>query len=611
MAEHTRLSLTCPTEWLSVVNSAMERMRPPRVLGPDSVRVAVLVRQSSAPGDCSQASPRGQLDSCLAEVAARPGWHIAGHHVYADIGVSGWTPGVQRAGLAAALAAADAGEFDVLMVYSLSRLTRQGVLPTLELIQRLNRKGVALLSATEPWLDTSEGNPRAEATVAFAATLATYESDNTSAFGRTVAAEVIKRGGHRNGIAPYGMRAEPAVIDQVVIRRLVPDPLTAPWLLRMVEWICQGESIGEIARRLVDADAPHAGDRRRQSWTRHAVRKALRDPRIAGYSLSARRTVPNSAGLNSAHERHALIMYGDDGGPVHVHEGLMPSDKWWRLQERLDHAAGVMKRRGAEESGLLFARTRLLHCAGCGSVFAARSTGERYQCTGHAEAHASAGVVAVSIAAAPLEDHLVRATWTRLAAICSDHGARAAVEAVARRFAGRCDTAEHRTEIRQARTELDQVSAALRQVYQDREDGAFAGTTGHERYLEAVQRLTVAEARLESRVSELGELQHRRVTLPYSWLECATSGRDPLSPESLWRSWDVGQRRTFLAVMIDRVSVAAGKCGGQRGVRGSAPTPVGDRLSIGWVGDVESDQQDLSRESGASAGRGNRGEEPR
>ena len=54
------------------------------------------------------------------------------------------------------LEAADKREFDLLLVWSLDRISREGISNTLGYINRLNRAGVALKSLQESWLDTRD-----------------------------------------------------------------------------------------------------------------------------------------------------------------------------------------------------------------------------------------------------------------------------------------------------------------------------------------------------------------------------------------------------------------------------------------------------------------------
>jgi len=54
------------------------------------------------------------------------------------------------------LASADTRKFDIVIVWSLDRFSREGILETLSYIKRLKKANVALKSVTESWLDTRD-----------------------------------------------------------------------------------------------------------------------------------------------------------------------------------------------------------------------------------------------------------------------------------------------------------------------------------------------------------------------------------------------------------------------------------------------------------------------
>lgn len=54
------------------------------------------------------------------------------------------------------LADSDRGMFDLLIIWSLDRLTREGISNAFAYLDRLKRNGVAVKSIQEPWLDTRD-----------------------------------------------------------------------------------------------------------------------------------------------------------------------------------------------------------------------------------------------------------------------------------------------------------------------------------------------------------------------------------------------------------------------------------------------------------------------
>ncbi len=94
-------------------------------------------------------SLEAQTKGLEAFVSSQPGQVITHRFVDQASGATLECPGLQ-----AALAAAKAGEFDVLLVYRIDRLTRS-IVGLMTIVEALDAAGVALRSATEP-IDTQE-----------------------------------------------------------------------------------------------------------------------------------------------------------------------------------------------------------------------------------------------------------------------------------------------------------------------------------------------------------------------------------------------------------------------------------------------------------------------
>jgi len=85
----------------------------------------------------------------LREFAAKQGWEIAREFVDRETGSTSDRPEFQ-----AMFQAASWREFDVLLFWSLDRLSREGVLETLQHLNRLTGYGVCWRSFTEQYLDS-------------------------------------------------------------------------------------------------------------------------------------------------------------------------------------------------------------------------------------------------------------------------------------------------------------------------------------------------------------------------------------------------------------------------------------------------------------------------
>jgi DNA invertase Pin-like site-specific DNA recombinase len=115
---------------------------------------------------------KGQsADNQLVELhrfAAAQGWELTTEYVDHESGSK-----ADRPHFKAMMAAASRREFDVLLFWSLDRLSREGALKTLQVLNQLSEWGVGYRSFTEPYLDSA--GVMSDAIVALLATLAKQE----------------------------------------------------------------------------------------------------------------------------------------------------------------------------------------------------------------------------------------------------------------------------------------------------------------------------------------------------------------------------------------------------------------------------------------------------
>jgi DNA invertase Pin-like site-specific DNA recombinase len=108
---------------------------------------------------------------------------------------SGTKSAAARPGLAAALDGAHRRAFDVLVIWSLDRLSRSGVVETVSLLRRLQASGVAVRSLRESWLNTSDPHV-AELLLSIMAWLAKSEREQLIARTKAGMARAKRRGVH-------------------------------------------------------------------------------------------------------------------------------------------------------------------------------------------------------------------------------------------------------------------------------------------------------------------------------------------------------------------------------------------------------------------------------
>jgi DNA invertase Pin-like site-specific DNA recombinase len=110
------------------------------------VRVAIYTRVSTKDKGQDPENQRRQLTDYAKK---QEGWHLV-HH-FSDR-TSGKTS--DREQFTRMFSAASKRQFDVLLFWSLDRLSREGALETLQHLQRLTAYGIAYRSYTEPYLDS-------------------------------------------------------------------------------------------------------------------------------------------------------------------------------------------------------------------------------------------------------------------------------------------------------------------------------------------------------------------------------------------------------------------------------------------------------------------------
>jgi len=132
------------------------------------VKVGLLVRVSD-PGQHTD----NQLSDLLAW-AERRGLEVVTTYQFQE---SAWK-GAHQKQLAHVYQDARAGKFQVLLVWALDRLSREGPLGTLEIVHRLGQSGVQVWSLQEPW--TEAGGELLDLLLAIAGWVARMESNRRS-----------------------------------------------------------------------------------------------------------------------------------------------------------------------------------------------------------------------------------------------------------------------------------------------------------------------------------------------------------------------------------------------------------------------------------------------
>ncbi|MEU0943203.1 recombinase family protein [Streptomyces canus] len=576
----------------------------------DMVRAVTYGRQSHKSETDSQASPLMQREKGIAYINSQDNWRHVGH--YEDVGLSGYDPNVYRPDFERLMDDARQRKFDVVVIYMLSRLTRQGAAEALKIQQGLASYGVALVSTQEPFINTSDDNPFGVAFFALIAGLAHQESKNKSKFIRDAFAELKAKGSHSSGPVPFGFKAEPVQVGKVTIRKLSPGarqggemgPESTP--ADVVEYVINeaesGTKENAIAYALtekrvktplggLDEEAAkarrEAAQKRRKGgpsdeadyeWSSTVVRRILRDPRLAGFAI----------GPVDPKTKARKILRDDEGQPVQPHEGFISPKRWYDLQALLD---GRKRTRRASRGGSMtfLGSWGVLRCGTCQSGMTISNTDATYVCNlrrsvGEAPKH----VVRVGMEDA---DNVVAARlWAKVASLDPDDPDDVAIlAAAAERFAVQGTDPEAAAELAEQEAQLEHVQQSMEELYRDRRDGLYEGVTGRAAFKDTILKYQQHEARCTARIDELKAAATTATRLPVDERFADTEDGDPFAPGGVWQRWDVADKRAFLSLFVDAVTVNASTTR-----RGTAWDRANGRIEIDWATPSTPDEGDES-----------------
>jgi DNA invertase Pin-like site-specific DNA recombinase len=147
------------------------------------VRVALYARTSTDDGRQELSNQTGELH----EYAKRMGWTVVAEYLDQVSGRKADRPQLKKA-----LADGRKRKFDVLLFWSLDRLSREGVLKTLLILNELSTHGVKYRSLQEQWIDSL--GAFSDAIIGILATVAKFEADRMSARVRTGLARAKSQG---------------------------------------------------------------------------------------------------------------------------------------------------------------------------------------------------------------------------------------------------------------------------------------------------------------------------------------------------------------------------------------------------------------------------------
>jgi DNA invertase Pin-like site-specific DNA recombinase len=313
----------------------------------------------------------------------RRGYRVAGE--YCDEGIAG-DEFAKRLGLQRLLRDAAAGQFDVVVVDEVSRLSRQKYTEFITTVAHpLDKAGVTVDSVAEGaigWEDMAD-----ILRMSIYQPTAHGESQKNSRRVLTGMASLARRR-LLGGPPPYGYAIhyetvqEPGKPPRVVPVKYVPDPRTAhviPWLFE--RYAAGDAGTHELAMELNARGAPPPARTSRRKgrpsspvWTNQAVLFILKNPKYTGcltwnrHCRGKYHQLTNGKAVKPARGRSGYNPVGDWYVTEDAHEPLVSRELFERVQDRLEGNRGGRLR--AARNGYLF--SGLLVCSHCGRNLAGR-----------------------------------------------------------------------------------------------------------------------------------------------------------------------------------------------------------------------------------------------
>jgi len=306
-----------------------------------AVRVAIYTRISTNEENqpYSLEAQRKHLEQF---VESQPKWLQT--HFFTDQ-ITGTTS--KRPGLQAALLAAKNGEFDVLLIYRIDRISRRSEV-LYEILKTLKSCSVILQSATESF---DNFTPQGKLTMGILSNFAQFERDTMVDRITKGIKEKASRGEWVGGNPPYGYEVDS---DQATLIKVASEAPVVEGIFR--DYIAKRSGAKAIA---MDLNSKGYRTRRGKLWTFKSILDILRRPTYAGY-----------------------IVHHDE-----THEGqfeaIVSKELFNKVQELLDERGDISRRRTSDSSYLLSALVRCTTCSGKfagGRAHSGSNTYRYYQC---------------------------------------------------------------------------------------------------------------------------------------------------------------------------------------------------------------------------------------
>jgi DNA invertase Pin-like site-specific DNA recombinase len=571
-----------------------------------TIHAAGYDRQSEERRDRSSASPATQRASnrdAVAKRAERGDDIVWVGHFSEKPGTSAF--GKQdRPEFERLLNACRAGQVNMIFVMYVSRFSRIDPLDAIPVVTELLSLGVTIISTTEG--EFRKGNLMDLIHLIMRLDQSHNESKNKStAVG--AAHNLARSLGGVVGKVPYGFDfaavpvPNPAdgnrivVIQQPVHRLTEAEQIREIWrtiqahrdeVIKPVRGKTHPGSLTGICADMNAAGVPTKGANggrktKNSAWDPATLKRILRDPWLAGYQRDVvfkrdangnpTRTVDGYRIRRDPETMQPLLLAC---GPI-----LEPAD-WHELQEWLD---GRGRGKGLHRGEYLLTGMERLYCE-CGAVMVGHRSGASdrvkasYECK-RRKVMPNQHAGSVTIKTESLDDYVAGMVFGLLATSRAadpsedDEDALSIIAEATRRFSEREEapltTAERRTLV----AERAEAQKVLAELFDDRVAGVYSSEVGRQRFRSSAAKYNAMIEAADARLSQLDDMDMPALPIG-EWLAPGYPDVDPKGPGSWWHSVSMSERREFLRLFVDRITVR--KADGLR-------IDVAERVEITWA----------------------------
>ncbi|MEG8276412.1 recombinase family protein [Streptomyces sp. AHA2] len=515
------------------------------------------------------------------------------------------------------------GRINALIVYDVSRFSRLDVMDAIPIVTELLNLGVTIISVMEGTF--RKGNVMDLIHLIMRLDQAHKESSTKSAKILDTKNLARELGGYVGGKAPYGFKLVPTPVEItrngktsiVVVQKLAhadaelsgpfdTEPEVIRWWWKEIKTHkhlpfkpgsnadMHPGSITGLCKRMEAMSVPTRGETigkrtAGSAWDPATVKRILMDPRIAGYAAEVVYKRKADGTRTSKIEGYRIQRDPITLRPVALDCGpIIPPAEWHELQAWLE---GRGRGKGLSRGQAILSAMDKLFCE-CGAVMTSKKgenpVKDSYRCRRRKALPKGApgwhpGECNVSQAA--LDKFVAERIFNRIRHAEGDEEIMAMLWEAARRFGKLTESPEKAGERASLVAERADALQALEELYEDRAEGAYDGPVGRKHFRKQQAQLQLRLQGAEERLAELAAADAPRLPIE-EWFPEDPSA-DPTGPESWWGKADVDDKRAFVALFVDKITVSKAWAG-----KGKS-TPIEERATIEFARpQTDDDDQD-------------------